>query len=150
MVLIIFVKNYIVYRHGILVVVWCNKFLKHEQFWLFHSELFLGWGRVHYFSFFGCLSPLCFLLIEFHCSFFHFFIKYYQIMFIIIVFWLGSDRPSELLFLSCPLCFFPHSRFTSYLLRLFFVLFRFCCSHARVFGKTHVYEFRISYSHTEW
>ena len=32
----------------------------------------------------------------------------------------------------------------------FFVLFDPCCSHARVFGKTLVHEFPISYSHTEW
>ena len=31
-----------------------------------------------------------------------------------------------------------------------FVLFRSCCSHARVFEKTLVHEFLISYSHTEW
>ena len=32
----------------------------------------------------------------------------------------------------------------------FFVLFRSCCSHARVFGKTLVHEFPMSYCHTEW
>ena len=32
----------------------------------------------------------------------------------------------------------------------FFVLFHSCCSHARLFGKTLVHEFLISYSHTEW
>ena len=32
----------------------------------------------------------------------------------------------------------------------FIVLFLFCCSHARVFGKTLVHEFLISYGHTEW
>ena len=30
------------------------------------------------------------------------------------------------------------------------VLFKFCCAHARVFEKTLVHEFPISYSHTEW
>ena len=56
-------------------------------------------------------------------------------MFIIIVFWLGNNRPSGLLF-SCPLCFFPYSRLSSYLLCCFFLLFNSCCSHSRVFGKT--------------
>ena len=52
---------------------------------------------------------------------------------------------------SCPLYFFPCSRLSSYLLRLFFLIsFHSCCSHARVFGKTLVHEFDISYSHTEW
>ena len=32
----------------------------------------------------------------------------------------------------------------------FIVLFQSRCSHARVFGKTLVHEFPISYSHTEW
>ena len=32
----------------------------------------------------------------------------------------------------------------------FIVLFPSCCSHARVFGKTLLHEFLISYSHTEW
>ena len=30
------------------------------------------------------------------------------------------------------------------------VLFQSCCSHAHVFGRTLVYEFLFSYSHTEW
>ena len=32
----------------------------------------------------------------------------------------------------------------------FIVLFLSCCSYARVFGKTLLHEFPISYSHTEW
>ena len=32
----------------------------------------------------------------------------------------------------------------------FIVLFLSCCSHARVFGKTLVHKFPISYGHTEW
>ena len=43
-------------------------------------------------SFFEYISPFCFLSIEFHCSFFPFLIKYYHILFIIIVFRLGSDK----------------------------------------------------------
>ena len=79
---------------------------------------------------------------------FPFLIKYYHILFIIIIFWLGSDRLSGLL--SCPLYFSPYSRLSSYRLPLSIVLFQSCCSHARVFGKTLVHEFPIFYSHTEW
>ena len=45
-------------------------------------------------------------------------------MFIIVIFWLGCDRPSGLHF-SCPLCFFPYSRLSSNLLRLFRCLISF-------------------------
>ena len=71
-------------------------------------------------------------------------------MFIIIVFSLGCDRPSGLLFfvpalllsMLMPL-FLPSSSVSLY------VLFRSCCSHARVFGKILVHEFPMSYSHSE-
>ena len=54
--------------------------------------------------------------------------------------------------------FFFRALFTSFhthasLLTVFiclFVLFHSCCSHVRMFGKTLVHEFPISYSHTEW
>ena len=49
----------------------------------------LVWGRVDDFLLFDCLSPFCFLLIKFHCTFF-IFVKYHHIMFIIIVFRLSS------------------------------------------------------------
>ena len=42
-------------------------------------------------------------------------------MFIIIAFWLGSDRPSGLIFL-CPLYFLPYSRNSSYLIGAQWVL----------------------------
>ena len=75
---------------------------------------------------------------------FLFLIKYYHIFFIIIVFWLGCDRPSGLL-LFVPAVLF------SILTPLFCVsssvLFHSCCSHAWVFGKTLVHEFPVSYSH---
>ena len=67
-------------------------------------------------------------------------------MFIIIVFWLASDRPVDLFF-SCPLYFFPYSRLSFV---CFCILFHSCGSHARMFGKTLVHEYPISYSHTEW
>ena len=49
------------------------------------------------------------------------------------------------------LLFFMH--ITASLLAVFvcpIVLFQSCCSHERLFGKTLVHEFPISYSHTEW
>ena len=60
--------------------------------------LILPSSSVYLISFlFEYLSPFCFLSIEFHCTFSFFHIKYYHILFIIIVFWLGGDRPSGLL-----------------------------------------------------
>ena len=70
-------------------------------------------------------------------------------MFIIIVFWLGSDRPSGLLSFVPPHLLFPYSHLSSYRLRLFILIHSFSY-HARVFGKTLVHEFPISYSHAEW
>ena len=110
----------------------------------------MGRGRVDDFSFFDCSSPFCFLLIKFHCTFSMFYkiltnYVYYYCMLIMIVLAVGTS-------------FFFRSRFTSFrthssLLMFFvcfFILCRSCCSHARVFGKTLVYEFPISYSHSEW
>ena len=57
-------------------------------------------GNVDDFIFFYCLSPFCFLLIEFHCTF-SFLIKYYNIIFNIIVFCLGNDRPLGLFLCAC-------------------------------------------------
>ena len=75
-------------------------------------------GRVDDLSFLEYLSPFCFLSIEFHCTFSISFIKYYHIMFIIIVSWLGCDRPSGffgglvlLLSILTPL-FLPPSSFS--------------------------------------
>ena len=71
-------------------------------------------------------------------------------MFIIVVFWLGCDRPSGLLFFRARFAFFQShtSLLTSFI--CFCILFHSWCSHARVFGKTLVHEFPMSYSHTEW
>ena len=65
-------------------------------------------------------------------------------MFIIIVFWKGRDRLSGLCF------FMPALPFSIVTPLFFFVLFHSCSSHARVFGKTLVHEFPLSYLHTEW
>ena len=77
-------------------------------------------GRMDDLSLFEYLSPFCFLSIEFHCAF-SFLIKYYQILFIINLFWLGCDRPSGLL-LFVPALLFPYSCLSSYLLCLFLYL----------------------------
>ena len=55
-------------------------------------------------------------------------------MFIIILFLLGCDSLSDLLFFSCPLCFFPYYVSLTFFV-CFFILFHSCCSHAQVFGK---------------
>ena len=70
-------------------------------------------------------------------------------MFIIIVFWLGYDRPSGLFFRARFASFHTHASLLAFFL-YFFILFNSCWSNARVFGKTLEHEFPISYSHTEW
>ena len=49
------------------------------------------------FSYFDCSNPLYFMLTEF-IVLFPFLTKYYHILFVIIVFWIVSDRPSGFLF----------------------------------------------------
>ena len=80
---------------------------------------------------------------------FSYLIKYNHIMFIVIVFWLGSGRPLGLLFLCMLTSFHSHASLLTFFVR-FDILCNSCCSHARVFGKTLVQEFHISFSHTEW
>ena len=70
-------------------------------------------------------------------------------MFIIIVFGLGCDRPSGLLFFRARFTSFHTHASLAFFVR-YVILFNFCCSHARVFGKTLVHKFPMSYSHTEW
>ena len=70
-------------------------------------------------------------------------------MFIIILFWLGSDRPSGLFFRARKTSFHTHASLLTVFV-CFFILFHSCCSHTRVFGKTLVHKFPISYSYTEW
>ena len=52
-------------------------------------------------------------------------------------------------FLSYLLYFFSYAGLFSSFFVCLIVLFLSCCSHARVFRKTLLYEFSISYSHTE-
>ena len=61
-------------------------------------------GREDVFFHFWVVSVIYFSLIEFHL--FPCLLKYYYIRFVIFVFRIGSDKPSGLLFLSCPLYFF--------------------------------------------
>ena len=89
----------------------------------------------------------CFLSIEFHYTFSisYKILPYLNFMFIIIIlFWSGLRFfvPALLLSILMPL-FLPFSV-------CIFVLFRSCCSHARVFGKALVHEFPMSSRHTEW
>ena len=108
----------------------------------------LGRGRVDDLLFFEYLSPFSFLLIDFHCAF-SISWKILQFFFIIFVFWLGCDRlsglllfvPALLLSILTPLLLPTSSVSLSY-----FVL----AVPMRVFGKTLVYEFPMSYSHNEW
>ena len=97
---------------------------------------------------FWILSSSRFLLIGFLGAFL-LLLKYYHIIFIIIVFWLGNDRPSGLFF-SCLIYFFlTHASLLTFFVG-FFVLFHSCCSQERVLGKTLVHELPISFSHTKW
>ena len=79
----------------------------------------------------GMVAVFSFLIVQVHFTFcqlkviilFPYLIKYYHIMFISFVFWLGSDWLS--LLFSCSLYFFLYSRLSSYLLTLFLCLISF-------------------------
>ena len=62
--------------------------------WAYH---YLKRGRVDDLPFFDYSSPFYFLLIEFHRILFPYLVKEYNVMFINILFWLGSDKLSGLL-----------------------------------------------------
>ena len=100
------------------------------------------------FHFFDCSSPICFLLIEFHCAFS---ISYKMLTNCVYYYciWLGCDRPSGLPFFHARFISF-HTHTSLLTVFCFFILFHSCCSHAWMFGKTLVREFPMSYSHTEW
>ena len=71
-------------------------------------------------------------------------------MFIIIAFWLGILLGQRDLFFCAHFAsFHTHASLLIFFV-CFSILFYSCCSHARVFGKTLMHEFPISYSHTEW
>ena len=136
-------------------------------------RLFLGvTGFLQCTSFHVHVSPLRLLLLRLYCNKYggwwmndflfsivqiHFFkfnftvlflylIKYYLIMFIIIVFWLDSNRPLGLFFV--PSLFFSiltPQFFTLFLCLILFLLFPF----ASVWENTRD-QFHIFYDHTEW
>ena len=106
-------------------------------------------GEVDDCSFFNYLNPFCFLLIEFHQTFsisyniLPYFVYYYCILSTM------SYAVGTYFFRARFASFHTHASLLTFFV-CFFILFRSCCSHARVFGKTHVHEFPMSYSHTEW
>ena len=73
----------------------------------------ISWGGWRIFQFSIVQVHFIFLLIEF--VLFLYLVKWYHIMFINIVFWLGNDTPSRLFL--CSLYFIPYWRL-SYILRL--------------------------------
>ena len=90
----------------------------------------------------------CFLWILFHSTFS---ISYKIVFWLGIIFWLGSDRPSGLLFFVPALLLSMHTHVSLLTFFVcFFILFHSWCVHERAFGKTLGHEFRISYSHTDW
>ena len=99
-----------------------------------------------YFPFLNYSSPFCFLLIEFHCTFSisYKILTYYGIL-IMIVYAVGISSFFCARFTSIH----THSSLLAFIF-CYFVLLHSCCSHAGVFGKTHVRKFPISCSHTEW
>ena len=110
--------------------------------------LFSNVGGNDFSSSFDSSSPLCFL-IEFHCTQTSNILCLLSFNFHQVV----SDSPPGLHSFSCSLYFSLYSPLSLTLSTCFIVLavpIRFCCSHARVFGKILVHEFPISYSHTEW
>ena len=68
-------------------------------------------------------------------------------MFIIIVFWLGCDRPSGLFFCARFASFHTHTSLLSSSVSLSYFML---AVTMREFGKTLVHEFPISYNHPEW
>ena len=77
----------------------CKQYRSFEQMYCFLERLLVFISpvmRVDDLSFFEYLSPFCFCQLNFIVLFL-FLIKYYHILFIIIVFWKGCDRPSGLL-----------------------------------------------------
>ena len=109
------------------IIIYLNYFIKHGGGWMiFHFSIvqsilfFVNWISLYFFNFFPNITILFLLLLY-----------------------------SGLLF-SVPLYFFPYSR-ASFLIFFVccFILLHTCCYHVRVFMKTLLHEFPISYSHTE-
>ena len=117
----------------------------------------------------NCLSTFYILKIEFHCTVFH--LRYsYIILILVKLYYIFAPRGSGWIIgvgkvryvihalprgVATPMGRWGRANSLGPLGRrdvgaCFIVLFHSCCSHSRVFGKTLLYEFHISYSHTEW
>ena len=92
-------------------------------------------GEGGWFFIFRLFKSILFFVNRISLYFFHFYIKLYHIMFIIIVIWLGCDRPAGLFFRASFASFYTHASLLTFFV-CFIILFGSCCSHARVFGKT--------------
>ena len=99
-----------------------------------------GWMVFHFFHFFLSFN---FIVL------FPFLKKYDNIIFIIIVFWLGNYRPSGLLFFCARFSSFHTLASLLTFFVCFFVLFHSCCSHARGGMENTRAWVPISYNHTE-
>ena len=105
-----------------------------------------GWMIFH----FSIVQVHFFLLIECHCSFFICYkiltdYVYYCCILIMIVQSVGNS-----FFFRDPFASFHTHASLHTVVVCFFILFHSCSSHDRVFAKTLLHEFLISYSHTEW
>ena len=87
----------------------------------------------------------------FHIHFyFQVLVKYCHVVFIVVLFWLGSDRSSRVAFCICAITLLL-SILTPIFLHFSSVdMSHSCCSSARVFGRALVHEFLTSYSLAEW
>ena len=100
-------------------------------------------------QFFDYLSSFWFLLIEFYCTFFisYKILEYYVYYYYILIRMWQADRTT--FFCAHFASFHTHASLLTFFICLF-ILFHSFCSHARMFLKTLMDEFPISYSHTEW
>ena len=92
------------------------------------SNIHDGWWTVFNFS----IVFKSIFLIELHCIF-SVLIKSYHIIFNIIVFWSGCDRPPGFFFLARFISFNTHVSLLTFFV-CFFILFHSCWSHAWAFG----------------
>ena len=118
--------------------------------WFYQMFFFIMFhGRAD--NFFPVFKSIClFLLVEFYCTFHQLLNTKILCLLLLYLEWDSLCR-RDFVFLSCSLYFLPYSRLSSYLFRLFLCLISFLLfPGARVFGKTLVHEFHISYSQTEW
>ena len=87
-------------------------------------QVYCKLGEAGWFVIFRLFKSILFFVKLKFIVLFPYLLKYNNIMFYIIVFWLGCEGRRDFFF-SCPSYFFPYSRFSSYLLRLFRYLISF-------------------------